>query len=393
MNALRAPNDQEDTKIGNKPKIAVLLILASFLSMQCLPAPKCDSTTVDNTLVVCIGAHPDDLDIAISGALYKNDVEKHPILWIIVTDGGADIDEYQYESNSSRNWFTADGLFVTPWKAPDGSNVIRPFYSANMAKKRCGGYFEGLNWIESPASHDSTFGAEYDWRTRVENYVSASTAKIQLSYIDPSNSTRRLTYPDGVLANAETAYTDSIATTIASEITNHIEANSYQKSLIKICSHAPEEACENANEHPDHKVTGNAVLQAIHLLHETYGCSQIDAKWFTIYTPIEPKSGYSRVNEDISQQQTQKTNLAKACWETEAVSTRSINYTWIQYPEVPGQHEYTVAHSYFSNAPPFRTFIDSIVSFLKNTVIQYPIPIAVIIIVTVAIIIVIAAKK
>ncbi len=377
-----------------KAILTILLIFFLASTLPYTPAAKGQSPAPENTLVVCIGAHTDDIDIAISGTLYKNDIGKHPILWLIVTDGGADIDEYQYESNSSRNWIVNDGQFVIAWKAPDGSNVIRAFYSADMAKKRCGGYFEGLNWKEEPASHNSSFGVEYDWRTRVSNFVGATIEKIQLSYLDPNDTTKRLTYPDGALANAETAYTNSIATNLASEITKLVEAKNYSKSLIKICSHATEEVSTNANEHSDHKVTGNAVRQAIDLLHETYGFGQIDAKWFTIYSPIDPKSGYVRVDDDISQQETQKSELAKACWETEAVHTRSINYTWTEYPEDPSQYEYTVVQSYYAPSPPsFQAFIDWLVSLFNSIVRQYPLAVIVVVIVVIIAIAVAARKK
>jgi hypothetical protein len=377
-----------------KAILTILLIFFLASTLPYTPAAKGQSPTPENTLIVCIGAHTDDIDIAISGTLYKNDIGKHPILWIVVTDAGSDIDEYQYESNSSRNWIVNDGKFVIAWKAPDGSNVIRPFYSADMAKKRCGGYFEGLNWTEEPASHNSSFGVEYDWRTRVSNFVGATIEKIQLSYLDPNDTTKRLAYPDGALSSAESAYTNSIATNLASEITKVVEANNYSKSLIKIYSHATEEVCTNANEHSDHKVTGNAVRQAIDLLHETYGFGQIDSKWFTIYSPIDPKSGYSRVDEDISQQETQKSELAKACWETEAVHTRSINYTWTDYPEDPGQYEYTVAQSYYAPSPSqFQAFIDWLVSFFNNIVHQYPLAVIVVVIVVIVAIAVAARKR
>jgi hypothetical protein len=377
-----------------KAILTILLIFFIASTLAYAPAAIAQSPTPENTLVVCIGAHTDDIDIAISGTLYKSDIGKHPMLWIVVTDAGADIDEYQYESNSSRNWIAQDGLSVIAWKAPDGSKVIRAFYSADLAKKRCGGYFQGLNWIDEPASHSSSFGVEYDWRTRVNNFVGATVEKIQLSYVNPNDTAERLSYPDGALASAETAYTNSIATNLASEITKVVEANNYSKSLIKIYSHAPEEVCTNANEHSDHKVTGNAVRQAIDLLHETYGFGQIDAEWFTIYSPIDPKSGYSRVDEEISQQETQKVELAKACWETEAVHTRAINYTWPEYPEDPGQYEYTVVHSYYvPSSSQFQAFIDWLVAFFTALVHQYPLALIVIVVVVIIAIAVTARKR
>ena len=45
-------------------------------------------------LAVYIGVHPDDIDIGMSGSLFKFDLGKHPLLWIVVTDGGAYDVEY-----------------------------------------------------------------------------------------------------------------------------------------------------------------------------------------------------------------------------------------------------------------------------------------------------------
>ncbi len=375
-----------------KATLTILLIFLIASTLPYTPVANGQSPTPSNTLVVCVGAHPDDIDIGISGILYKNYLGKNPILWIVVTDGGADIDEYYYESNSSRNWIIADGKYVSAWKAPDGNNVVRAFYSADMAKKRCGGYFDGLSWVEEPASHNSSFGVEYDWRTRVNNFVGATIEKIQLGYVDPSDSSKRLAYPDGALANAETAYTNSIAANLASEIANVVESNGYQKNLLKIFSHGIEEVCTNANEHSDHKVTGRAVRQAIDLLHDNYGFDQIDATWFTIYSPINPQSGYSRVDVDISQQETQKIDLAKACWETEAVHNTGINYTWTAYPEDPGQYEYTVTQSYSAPSPLSR-FIDWLVALFDIIAHQYPIATIIVVIVVIVAIALVARKR
>jgi hypothetical protein len=159
-----------------------------------------------------------------------------------------------------------------------------------------------------------------------------------------------LMYPDGALANAKGAFTSSIAENLASEIDMFVVSNGYQKDLLKIYSHAPEEVCLNSDEHADHRVTGNAVRQAIDLLHFTYGFGQIDAKWYTVYDSIEPKLGYLRVDEDISLQKAQKSELAKACWETDYVHSISVNYTWTDYPNDPGNYEYFIAKSYYVRA-------------------------------------------
>jgi hypothetical protein len=117
--------------------IAITLLLAQVVISQ--------SPTVDNTLVVCVAAHPEDIEIVTSGSLYKDDIGKQPIMWLVVTDGGSDLDEYNYESNVSQGWIAKDGQFDVTWEAPDGSNITRSFFSADLAKKRCGGSFEGLN--------------------------------------------------------------------------------------------------------------------------------------------------------------------------------------------------------------------------------------------------------
>jgi outer membrane protein assembly factor BamB len=328
-------------------------LLVFFITTASLFAPVtiAQNPTADTALVVCVAAHPDDIEIVTSGSLYKDDIGNHPIIWLVVTDGGADLDEYNYESNASQGWIAQDGQFNVSWEAPDGSSITRSFYSADLAKKRCGGSFEGLNWIDEAASHNSTFGVAYDWRTRVSSFVDAAIEKIQMGYLKQSNPAERLAYPDGGLTQEENIFRDSIAANLASEINRSVESNGYQKSLVKIYSHATEEVCTNAGEHSDHQVVGNAVRQAIEILLATYGFGQIDAKWFTVYNPINPKEGYVRVDEDISLKQTQKSGLAKLCWETETVYLRHVNYTWPEFPVEPGMYEWSIAQSYYTGEP------------------------------------------
>jgi len=328
-------------------------------------------------------------------------------MWVVVTDGGADLDEYNYESNASQGWIAQDGQFNVTWEAPDGSNITRSFFSADLAKKRCGGSFEGLNWKDEAASHNSTFGVAYDWRTRVSGFVGAAIEKIQMSYLTQSNPAKRLAYPDAALASAATAFRDSIATNLANEINKSVESNGYQKSLVKIYSHATEEVCTNAGEHPDHQVVGNAVRQAIELLLTKYGFGQIDAKWFTVYDPIDPKEGYVRVDEDISLQQTQKSELAKLCWETETAYLRHVNYTWTDFPVDPGTYEWSIVHSYYvggptpepssspqpSPSPSPESLIDKLISFIEDIVRKYPLAIIAVIVVIAIVIIAGAARK
>jgi LmbE family N-acetylglucosaminyl deacetylase len=370
--------------------LAGLLVFSITITLLFVPVTTAQSTALDNTLVVCVATHPEDIEIVTSGSLYKDDIGKHPIMWIIVTDGGADIDEYNYESNASQGWIAQDGQFNVTWEAPDGSYITRPFYSADLAKKRCGGYFEGLNWIDEAASHNSTFGVAYDFRTRVSSFVGATVEKIQLGYLKLDDPAVQLAYPDAGLSLAATAFRDSIAANLAIEINRSVESNGYQKSLLKIYSHAPDEVCTNAGEHPDHQVVGDAVRQAIELLLTAYGFGQIDAKWFTVYSPINPKEGYVKVDEDISLQQTQKSELAKLCWETESAYLRHVNYTWIDFPVDPGTYEWSIVHSYYAGGP---TFVDKLISFIEDIVRKYPLEIIAVVAIVAIVIIAGAARK
>ena len=387
--------------------LASLLVSFILITLLFAPVTIAQSPTVDNTLVVCVAAHPEDIEIGTIGSLYKDDIGKHPIMWLVVTDGGADLDEYNYESNASQGWIAQDGQFRVTWEAPDGSNITRSFYSRDLAKKRGGGSFEGLNWKDEAASHNSTFGVACDWRTRVSGFVDATIEKIQMGYLKQSNPAQRLAYPDAGLAQASIVFRDSIATNLASEINKSVESNGYQKSLVKIYSHSTEEVCTNAGEHPDHQVVGNAVRQAIELLLAKYGFGQIDAKWFTVYDPINPKEGYVRVDEDISPQKTQKSDLAKLCWETESAYLRNVNYAWTAFPVDPGTYEWSIVQSYYavgptsepssspqpSPSPQPESLIDKLISFIEDLVRKYPLEMIAVIAVIAIVIIAVAAKK
>jgi hypothetical protein len=189
--------------------------------------------------------------------------------------------------------------------------------------------------------HSSSYGQEFDWRTRVTNLVSGKIEIRQLMHSD------YLLYPDGSLSLNEKIFTNSIAENLANDIVNCVTSNGYSKDLIYINSHAPEEVCYNSGEHPDHKITGNAVREAIDLL----------LMWFTIYNPISPKSGYWKVDINISSVRHKKSALCKACWETEFIAQPSGGYilkTWGEnnpseerrYPHSPLDFEYGIKMSY-----------------------------------------------
>ena len=162
---------------------------------------------------------------------------------------------------------------------------------------------------------------------------------------------RYAVYPDGSLVNAESSFQNSLAQEIAKQINRVVVLQGYRKDLLCINAHAPEEVASNADEHQDHKITGNAVRIAIDYLHNSYGFGEIGATWFTIYDPIEPQPGYARYNESISHDvQMQKSNLCKACWETDYIynTDPTFLHTWVDFPYDPGDCEYVVCVNYYA---------------------------------------------
>ena len=338
-----------------KKILTILIIGLLTFSMFSIFAPEVYAT-VDNTLVVYIGAHPDDIDIGMSGSLYKHDVNKHPILWIVVTDGGADDLEYYYESNPERGWVEQDALDNAEWTAPSGEKFYRGFYSADFSRKRTG--------LEGSYQHESElYGTEYDWKTRVDLKVGPSVVKKkQMSYPDPENPSKQIQYPDSGLDKMELAYTNQLAIDLAYEIQETVNLDGYRTDLLYINSHAPEEVADNADEHGepgklgDHGVVGNAVRKAIDYLHAVYGFGTISSTWYTIYSPIEPRLGFTRIQDDISQYKTQKRDLCKAAWETDYMdyygyldraSEGANDGYWNEYPSDPGNYEYVVEVDYY----------------------------------------------
>jgi len=322
------------------------------LSMLSIFAPRIKANSLDNTLVVYVGAHPDDIDIGMSGSLYKYDVNNHPILWIVVTDGGADEAEYNYESAAGKSWVAQDAVYNKEWIAPDGVRFNRGFYSADLSNKRCG--------LGGSYQHNYGSLTEYDWESRVDNMVGTSVVeKKQMSYPDPFNPSQRILYPDSGLAKEEMAYTNQLAADLSYEIYSTVNSKGYRKDLLYINSHAPEVVAVNAGEHApgDHRVAGNAVRKTIDYLHTVYGFGLISTTWYTIYSPIEPKPGYERYQEDISAYKGQKSDLCKAVWETaymdetsdfldRATQVPNTEGYWNYYPDDPGDYEYVVGVDY-----------------------------------------------
>ena len=309
---------------------------------------------MDDRLAVYIGAHPDDIDMGMSGCLYRFDLGRHPLMWIVVTDGGADEVEYIFDSaedaKSGRPWLKSNDLKSVRWSAPDGGELTRNRYSRDLAAKRCGIEFDGSAWAPHPARHPSTFGKETDWRTRVADLVGRDVEARQLCYYGAS------LYPDGSLMLKEEAFTSSIAESLAREIYDHILSKGYSRDIIYINSHGSDAVCWNCDEHEDHRIVGNAVLKAIGILLHL-GIDKVCASWFTIYSPIIPMKGYSRQIIDVSRGKEQKSRLCKACWETEFLAQHedSRMKSWGEdqgprrYPHSPIDFEYCIRALYTKN--------------------------------------------
>ena len=306
---------------------------------------------MDDRLAVYIGAHPDDIDVGMSGSLFKLNLGRHPLMWIVVTDGGADEVEYAYESaydpNSGRPWLKINDLKSISWKAPDGSELARDKYSRDLAAKRCGIEFDDSGWAPHPARHPSSFGEGMDWRTRVAELMGRDVEARQLCYGG------QYLYPDDSLKLREEAFTSSIAESLAREIYDHITAQGYSRDLVYISSHGSDAVCWNCDEHEDHRIVGNAALKAIGILLNL-GIKTICSSWFTIYSPIVPRRGYFREIVDISGERAQKSRICRACWETEFLAQHkdSRMKSWGEdegprrYPDNPIDFEYSIKIDY-----------------------------------------------
>jgi len=277
---------------------------------------------MDNKLAVYIGSHPDDIDVSMSGSLYKFDLGKHPIMWVVVTDGGADVDEYNfdsshYNSGSSKAWVKKGDLkHNVAWSSPQGNKIIRSSYSEDLVRKRCGIEFDNGQWKPKMSKHTSSFGDEFDWRSRVKNCMDRDVELRQLSYRDPWDPEIEMLYPDGSLSLDEEIFTESIAERLAGDIYDLIISKGYSREILYVNSHAPDDVCRNSAEHDDHRIVGNAVKKSIDILLDK-GINGVYVNWFTIYKPIEPESGYTKIDVDVSKFRTEKARLCRQCWETE----------------------------------------------------------------------------
>jgi hypothetical protein len=238
------------------------------------------------------------------------------------------------------------------WHLPRGKKITRSSYSEDLVRKQCGIEFDNGRWKPKMARHSSSFGDEFDWRSRVKNCVGRDVELQQLSYQDPSDPEIEMLYPDGSLSLCEEIFTESIAERLAGEIYDLIISKGYSREILYMNSHAPDNVCCNSAEHDDDRIVGNAVKKSINILLNK-GINGVYITWFTIYKPIEPESGYSKISIDVSKFRTEKAKLCRECWETEFVAqpfSGSYFRTWGErkwkmrrYPNNPPEFEYCIA--------------------------------------------------
>ena len=348
--------------------LLILLLLVTPVGAENAQLNSFNSTPIDNNLVVYIGAHPDDIDIGMSGSLFKNDVDRHPILWIVVTDGGSDSKEYFFERDQGLLTHNDGEYNSKQWTLPDGNTIIRTFYSQELSENRCGISGPDFNYTQyehvytDKTKQPSQNLTGYDWQTRVNKFVGPSVIKnVQMTYNEPSMPSKIQLFPDGSLSVNETLFTDTLAEGLASTIDKTVTDSGYRKDSISIKSHAPEEVAENADENPEHFITGNAVRKAIYLLQTKYGYGNITANWYTIYNRIQPHTGFIVVDDNIKIYRNKKTDLCKSVWETPYMMNKSnYFYSWApsrffvtnidaRYPDNPNDFESSVIVNYLNN--------------------------------------------
>jgi hypothetical protein len=288
-----------------------------------------------------------------SGSLFKYDVGRNPVLWIVLTDGGGYDEEFDYDLE--KGWIEDDGEWNSyVWISPDKTLFDREFYSPDLAAKRTGWFKSYSGIYHETFSHNSIFGTAYDWGTRVNLFVGDTLVEMYpVDYYAGTPFFRsHYWFPDRDihLHGLEQEFTLEAAERIAEKINEVVTENNYRKDLMFVNTHAPETVAYNAHEHADHAITGNAMEAAATILKNVYGFGSVRATYYTIYNQIEPKPGYSLTVTDISAYKAQKEAITKACWGTEYLWTQVGNgtgfTTWVDFPVDAGNYEYVVEVNY-----------------------------------------------
>ena len=306
------------SKIARKKTILISAALIIALSFTMLVASMPQAEALSNTPVVYISTHPDDVDIALSGSLYKYHLGVNPILVILVTDGAADSGEYNLEKPTSCGGTlgllrVCDGTTTQKWYTP-GTNphtITRTFYSLDLSKHRSGiagwsYYGNACNLIYQIGGYRYTnrFGTtSRDFYSRW-SLTGVTVTAVAYSYV-LGGRTYCAGYPDGSLGRYENYYGSNLASNIASTINDWVALYGYSKSVLYINSMTPSSvkigstyytvpACVNYRnenvagerqsvEHPDHCATGNAVQNATQILRKRDGFSAVYVSWSAVY--------------------------------------------------------------------------------------------------------------
>lgn len=323
-------------------RILLILTCISFFFVRLI-----NVEALSDTLVVYVAAHPDDIEIGMAGSLYKHDVGVHPILWIVLTDGGADSEEYLYDLD--RGWIQEDAEYGCLYRTPSGEEFNRGFYSASLSKSRIGSWIGPDDQIYYASfSHDSSLGEETDWRTRVQNFLGSNVIEMyQGEYWIDSGTRRHYFFPDGALYLYGEEFEDKAAERIAWKIDETVVEHGLTKRLLYINSHAPWMVASNSHENKDHNITGNAVRKAVidHLV-STYGFGEVRVTWYTIYDLIRPIDPHEAYDDYVTQWKQQKSDITKACWAVDF-----LDYKWnVKSPyAIWGENEEDYGH--FPNDP------------------------------------------
>ncbi len=201
--------------------------------MRLIPGPPVNED--ENGLAVYIAAHPDDWDIEWGGQIIKNDVGRHPILLIIVTDGAADF--------SNHNWDVKHGSYkadleIQTVHTPNGDR--QRWFSRNLMNKRL------------------------------------ASVKCRATYLK-IRSVFTLNFPDSLAQH----FISQIAQDICDIICRAVDTNNYALHLV--CWHAGRKYSSNAWEHRDHMAAGDATAIAIQDVMLKLGLDRLGSRFTTVY--------------------------------------------------------------------------------------------------------------
>jgi hypothetical protein len=305
-------------------------------------------------LAVYITCHPDDLDIAMAGSMWDLDLNVHPVLILLVTDGGLDNSELGWETSTGslgRPWYADDGSQTTQWLAPDGTSYLRGNgeanhrYSANLVERRV----ESLTITHAnPPSFTAATAGKSLSRRHVDHYQGSSTLPVHFRQLFYSAGGSTWAFPDGDMGRLRDKYTDTLAGQIVEAIASTVKKYGYDGSSLSITGHLPENAYATGpdGEHTDHRTTGDATIKAIDQLLVQHGFDRVDLAAYAIYFDPAPTSEWTKTTLDLSPAATAfKEIAAQSAWESAFLAGQSggwLNYQWLSYPATSSGKEVQV---------------------------------------------------